>query len=55
MLAVLVSTLTGWMIGGEYSIAAIVWFVIGAIDRSYAELGVSRQRALRDAYRADHA
>ena len=55
MLAVLVSTLTAWMIGGEYSIAAIVWFVVGAVDRSYAELGVARHKALRDAYRARHA
>jgi hypothetical protein len=55
MLAVLISTLSAWMIGGEYSIAATVWFVIGAIDRSYAELRVGRQRALRDAYRAGHA
>jgi hypothetical protein len=55
MLAVLVCTLTAWMIGGEYSIAAIVWFVIGAVDRSYAELAVARQKALRDAYRAHHA
>ena len=55
MLAALISTLTAWMIGGEYSIAAIVWFVVGAVDRSYSELGVARQRALRDAYRARHA
>jgi hypothetical protein len=55
MLGVLICTTTAWMIGGEYSIAATVWFVIGAVDRSYAELAVSRQRALRDAYRARHA
>lgn len=55
MLATLIATLTAWMIGGEYSIAAIVWFVMGAIDRSYAELTMARQKALRDAYRARHA
>ena len=55
MLAALICTLTAWMIGGEYSIAAIVWFVVGATDRSYAEITVSRERALRDAYRAGHA
>ena len=55
MLAALTCTLTAWMIGGEYSITAIVWFVIGAVDRSYSELAVARQRALRDAYRAGHA
>ncbi len=55
MLAILISTLTAWMIGGEYSIAAMVWFVIGAVDRSHAELAVARQRAMRDAYRAGHA
>lgn len=55
MLALLICTMTAWMIGGEYSIAAVVWFVIGAIDRSYAELNVVRQKALRDAYRTRHA
>jgi hypothetical protein len=55
MLGVLVCTLTAWMIGGEYSIAATVWFVIGAVDRSHAELAVARQRAFKDAYRARHA
>lgn len=55
MLAVLICTLTAWMIGGEYSIAAIVWFVIGAADRSHAELGIARQKSLRHAYRAGHA
>lgn len=55
MLGVLICTLTAWMIGGEYSIAATVWFVVGAVDRSYAELAVARQRALTDAYRAGHA
>jgi hypothetical protein len=55
MLGVLVCTLTAWMIGGEYAIAAIVWFVIGAVDRAYLELAVERARALRNAYRAGHA
>jgi hypothetical protein len=30
-------TLGGWLIGGEYSMAAIVWFCIGAMDRLSAE------------------
>jgi hypothetical protein len=55
MLGVLVCTLTAWMIGGEYSIAATVWFIVGAVDRSYAEAVVARQKVLRDAYRAGHA
>lgn len=55
MVAILISTLTAWMIGGEYSIAAIVWFVIGAVDRSYCELQVARRRAHTNAYRISHA
>jgi hypothetical protein len=55
MLGALICTLTAWMIGGEYSIAATVWFIVGAVDRSYAELAVARQKALRDAYRTRHA
>jgi hypothetical protein len=55
MLGVLMCTLTAWMIGGEYAIAAIVWFVIGAVDRAYLELAVERAKALRNAYRAGHA
>jgi hypothetical protein len=29
----LVATLGSWLIGGEYSMAALIWFYIGALDR----------------------
>ena len=33
ILGVLVGTLGGWLIGGEYSVAALLWFQIGLMDR----------------------
>jgi hypothetical protein len=33
MVGTLVGTLGGWLIGGEYSVAALVWFQIGLMDR----------------------
>ncbi|MBS0379252.1 MAG: hypothetical protein JSS29_12250 [Proteobacteria bacterium] len=44
-LGVLVSTLGSWLIGGEYSIAAIIWFYIGSMDRLADERGRSSRRA----------
>lgn len=44
-------TFGAWLIGGDYSIAALVWFYIGAMDKLYVrktnrQLGRSRRRAL---------
>jgi hypothetical protein len=33
ILGALVVTFRGWLIGGEYSVAALIWFLIGALDR----------------------
>jgi hypothetical protein len=40
----LLGTLSGWLIGGEYSIAALVWFQIGLMDRLSAHAGVARPK-----------
>jgi len=37
LLGALVATLLAWLLGGEYSIAAIVWFLVGALDRAHLE------------------
>jgi hypothetical protein len=38
----LLGTLSGWLIGGEYSVAAIVWFQIGLMDRLSADVRATR-------------
>jgi hypothetical protein len=51
LLAVVLATVTAWMLGGEYAIAALAWFVIGAIDR--AGLAPRKKKHVY-AYRASH-
>lgn len=39
----LLGTLSGWLIGGEYSVAALVWFQIGLMDRLSSDVRVGRR------------
>jgi hypothetical protein len=56
MLGITLSTLAAWLLGGEYAIAAIVWFVLGAVDRNTLDIAAERAAARRkDAYRLSHA
>ena len=50
----LFGTLSGWLIGGEYSAAALVWFQIGLMDRLSAD-AVAARREHANAPRTDHA
>jgi hypothetical protein len=44
MLGTLVGTLGGWLIGGEYSVAALLWFQIGLMDRLARDGELVRRR-----------
>lgn len=50
----LCGTLSGWLIGGEYAAAALVWFQIGLMDRLSADSAAARQERA-NAPRPDHA
>jgi hypothetical protein len=52
-LGIVAVTFGAWLIGGEYSIAAFIWFYVGAMDKLAAE--ARRDRGRRRADRADHA
>jgi hypothetical protein len=54
-LGVIVATFGAWLIGGEYSMVAIAWFCIGAVDRLGGDAQLERQRRGRDANRLDHS
>ena len=43
---VLTGTLGGWLIGGEYSMVAIVWFCVGVMDRLSARARPTRKVSL---------
>jgi len=45
MVGVLVATAGGWLIGGEYSVAALLWFQIGLTDRLSRESDLARRRS----------
>lgn len=51
VLGMLVSTLMAWMLGGEYCIAALMWLMIGSVDRANVEFAAERRQWRRDAYR----
>jgi hypothetical protein len=55
MVGVLVATAGGWLIGGEYSMAALIWFLIGVMDRLACDSDVARQRSRAHAPGARHA
>jgi hypothetical protein len=56
MLGIALCTLMSWLLGGEYSIAALVWFILGAVDRAGVEIAAQRKHARRNhAYRLSHA
>jgi hypothetical protein len=54
ILGALVVTFRGWLNGGEYSVAALIWFLIGALDRlatnaRYRAAGVTCGDSIRPA------
>jgi len=51
---ILFVTFGGWLIGGEYSMAALVWFYIGAMDRLVADGHLQRKRSSRHARGITH-
>ena len=55
MVGVCVATIGSWLIGGEYSMVAIVWFCIGSMDKLYGQALHAGAKRKRNAYRADHA
>ncbi len=55
LLAIAMSTVLSWMIGGEYAIAGIVWFAIGSIDGLSAATVAGRPKRVFDASRINHA
>jgi hypothetical protein len=54
-LGLVVVTFGGWLIGGEYSMAALVWLYIGAMDRLAADAPRRRTRSVSRAPRFGHA
>jgi hypothetical protein len=44
---IVVATFGGWLIGGEYSMAALVWFYIGAMDKLAREERIKRRTRSR--------
>jgi len=52
---VLVATLGGWLIGGEYSMAALIWLLIGFLDRLSRDGELARQRSRAHAPGTRHA
>lgn len=55
MLGTGLCTLSAWLLGGEYAIDAILWFVLGAIDRGTLDVVAERQARRKHAYRLSHA
>ena len=49
------STLAAWLLGGEYAIAAIVWFVLGSVDRGTLDVAAEKLARQKHAYRLSHA
>jgi hypothetical protein len=54
VLGSLVATLGGWLIGGEYSVAAVVWFQVGLMDRLSRDAELARHRNRLYAPGTDH-
>lgn len=55
MLGTVLCTLSAWLLGGEYAIDAIVWFMLGAIDRGTLDVAAERIARRKNAYRLSHA
>jgi hypothetical protein len=55
VLGSLVATLGGWLIGGEYSVAALIWFQVGLMDRLCRDAEFARRRSRARAPGTDHA
>jgi hypothetical protein len=55
VVGILFGTLGGWLIGGEYSVAALLWFLIGLVDRLSRDDELVRERSRARAPGPDHA
>jgi hypothetical protein len=55
MLGTILSTLSAWLLGGEYANGAIIWLLLGAIDRGTLDVAAERAARRRNAYRLSHA
>lgn len=55
MLGTILSTLAAWQLGGEYANGAIIWFLLGAIDRGTLDAAAERAARRKNAYRLSHA
>jgi hypothetical protein len=54
LLGSLFGALGGWLIGGEYSVAALLWFQVGLMDRLSRDDELARQRIRARAPGIDH-
>jgi hypothetical protein len=54
-LGIVVVTFGGWLIGGEYSMAALVWLYVGAMDNLASQARRQQLRSRRRAHRPGHA
>ncbi len=55
MLGICIATVGAWLIGGEYSMVAIIWFCVGSMDRLYGQATRDAIQRKRDAHRLSHA
>jgi hypothetical protein len=55
ILGIILCTLTAWLLGGEYAIDAIVWFMLGATDRGRLDVAAEQVARRKHAYRLSHA
>jgi hypothetical protein len=51
ILGILAATFLSWLVGGEYGLVALMWFLIGALDRAGVELVARRREKARHANR----
>lgn len=55
MLGIALCTMAAWLLGGEYAVAAIVWFSIGSGDRGALDVAAEKLARRKNAYRLSHA
>ncbi len=51
VLGVLAATFMSWLAGGEYGLVALLWFLIGSLDRAGLELVAEQRAKTRHAHR----
>jgi hypothetical protein len=54
LIGILVGALGGWLMGGEYSVAALLWLQIGLMDRLARDDDLARQRSRAHALGTHH-